>query len=230
MKDALDRRVGAGAEAGVRIIASIRGLVRAMEWARAATWKRFAKAAGARVLFLGPPNGGSWLPMQLLTADDTLGNLLPSVALPFATAAARQMFAAFPGLMQLQADLTASQPALAKSATWKALAAADVRPLQSSTWHTSPLQTDASRWGIPPQPVLDAAVKFRRRLDAQTRSDLGGHPDFLVMVTGKAPLTPEGFEAESGERQGLVYLEAQEGGDGSVTLHRARFEHTGMVR
>ena len=107
VKDALDRRVGAGAEAGVRIVAhSSAGLVvRAMQWASAATWKRFAKAAGARVLFLGPPNGGSWLPMQLLTADDTLGNLLPSVALPFATAAARQMFAAFPGLMQLQADL-----------------------------------------------------------------------------------------------------------------------------
>ncbi len=85
------------------------------------------------------------------------------------------------------------------------------------------MQNDASQWGVPPQPVLDAAVKFRRRLDGQGRSDLGGTPDLLVMVTGKAPLTPDGFEADAGAQR-LVYLEAQEGGDGRVALHRARFE------
>ena len=67
-------------------------------------------------------------------------------------------------------------------------------------------------------------MKLRRRLDEQGRSDLGGAPDLLVMVTGKAPLTPDGFEADAGGSQGLVYLEAQEGGDGRVALHRARFE------
>ena len=44
------------------------------------------------------------------------------------------------------------------------------------------------------------------------------------MVTGKAPLTPDGFEADAGGSRGLVYLEAQEGGDGRVALQRARFE------
>ena len=83
-----------------------------MQWVGAATWRRFAKAAGSRVLLLGPPNGGTWMPMQLLSGDDTLGNLLPSLARPFATAAVRQMFAGFPGLMQLQADLTALQRTL----------------------------------------------------------------------------------------------------------------------
>ena len=67
-------------------------------------------------------------------------------------------------------------------------------------------------------------MKLRRRLDEQGRSDLGGAPDLLVMVTGKAPLTPDGFEADAGGSQGLVYLEAQEGGDGRVALQRARFE------
>ena len=106
VKEALDRRAETGA--AVRLVAHSSGglVVRAMQWVSAATWSRFAKAAGSRVLLLGPPNGGTWMPMQLLTGDDTLGNLLPSMARPFATAAVRQMFAGFPGLMQLQADLT----------------------------------------------------------------------------------------------------------------------------
>jgi hypothetical protein len=222
VKEALDRRAESGA--AVRLVAHSSGglVVRAMQWVSAATWRPFAKAAGSRVLLLGPPNGGTWMPMQLLSGDDTLGNLLPSLARPFATAAVRQTFAGFPGLMQLQADLTARQRPLGKSVTWKALAAPDAR-LQSS-WHASPLQADAVEWGIPSQAVLDAAVKLRRRLDEQGRSDLGGAPDLLVMVTGKAPLTPDGFEADAGGSQGLVYLEAQEGGDGRVALQRARFE------
>ena len=235
LKDALDRRAENGA--AVRVVAHSSGglLVRAMQWVSAATWRRFADAAGSRVLLLGPPNGGTWMPMQVLTGDDTLGNLLPSMARPFATAAVRQMFAGFPGLMQLQADLDGGQTRvrhgsdtgqtpLGKSATWKALAASDTRLLQSLPWHSSPLQSDASRWGIPPQPVLDAAVKFRRRLDKQRRPDLGGPPDFLVMVTGTAPLTPDGFESDARGAQGLVYLEAQEGGDGRVAHRRARLE------
>ena len=238
VKDALDRRAKTGTP--VRIVAHSSGglLVRAMQWVSAATWRRFANAAGSRVLLLGPPNGGMWTPMQLLTGDDTLGNLLTSLARPFATAEVRRLFAGFPGLLQLQADLTAphggqtgvrrgSDPGLTplgKTATWKRLAAADARALQSSPWHALPLQNDVNRWGIPPQPVLDAAVKFRRRLDRQRRSDLGGPPDLLVMVTGKAPLTTDGFDAGPRGEQGLVYLEAQEGGDGRVPLHRARLE------
>jgi hypothetical protein len=227
MKDALDRRAKTGTP--VRVVAHSSGglLVRAMQWVSAATWRRFANAAGSRVLFLGPPNGGIWTPMQLLTGDDTLGNLLPSMARPFATAEVRQVFAGFPGLLQLQADLGGQTPnrlSLGQAATWKKLAALDARPLQSSPWHALPLQSDVSRWGIPPQPVLDAAVRFRRRLDKQRRSDFGGPPDLLVMVTGKAPLTPDGFDAGPRGEQGLVYLEAQEGGDGRVPLRRARFE------
>ena len=223
VKDALDRRAETGTP--VRIVAHSSGglLVRAMQWVSAATWRRFANAAGSRVLLLGPPNGGLWTPMQLLTGDDTLGNLLPSLARPFATADVRQIFAGFPGLLQLQADLGGQIP-LGKSATWKRLAAADTRALQSSPWHALPLQRDVSRWGIPPQPVLDAAVKFRHRLDKQRRSDLGGPPDLLVMVTGKAPLTTDGFDTGPRGEQGLVYLQTQEGGDGRVALRRARFE------
>jgi hypothetical protein len=221
--DALARRKASGA--AVRLIAHSSGglLVRALPWTASAIWRRFAEAPGSRALLLGPPNGGTWLPMQLLTGDETLGNLLPSAARPFATAAVRQMFAGFPGLLQLQADVTDRKTGLAKTATWKALAAADMRMLQSSAWHDLPIQRDPQQWGIPPQSVLDAAAAFRRRLDGQQRGDLGGPADLLVMVTGKAPLTADGFEA-GGQQRELVYLDAQEGGDGRVPAHRARLD------
>ena len=38
---------------------------------------------GARILMLGTPNGGSWAPMQVLSGDDTFGNLLVNVGAPF---------------------------------------------------------------------------------------------------------------------------------------------------
>ncbi len=67
VKEALERRAESGA--AVRLVAHSSGglLVRAMQWVSAATWRRFAEAAGSRVLLLGPPNGGTWMPMQLLT-------------------------------------------------------------------------------------------------------------------------------------------------------------------
>jgi hypothetical protein len=87
-----------------------------------------------------------------------------------------------------------------------------------------PLQRDAEEWAVPTQDVLDAASRFRRRLDAQQRNDLGGSQDLLVMVTGKAPLTPDGFEARGNRHEELVYLDSQDGGDGRVPAHRARFD------
>jgi hypothetical protein len=222
LKDALESRSASAAP--VRIVAHSSGglLVRAAQWVNPAVWRRFATSAGARVLLLGPPNGGTWLPMQLLTGDETLGNLLPSVARPFATAAVRQMFAGFRGLLALQADLTEKKLGLGQSATWQALADTDLGRL-ASAWHDVPMQRDAEQWGIPSQAVLDDASRVRRRLDAQQRADFGGPPDLLVMVTGKAPLTPDGFEA-GGEQQQFVYLDAQEGGDGRVAAQRARFD------
>ena len=51
------------------------GLVaRTMQLERPEVWKRMMAHAGARLLMLGTPNGGSWAPMQVLSGDDTFGN------------------------------------------------------------------------------------------------------------------------------------------------------------
>jgi pimeloyl-ACP methyl ester carboxylesterase len=70
----------------VRIVAHSMGglLARTMLLERPQTWERMMARAGARVLMLGTPNGGSWAPMQVLSGDDNFGNLLVAVGAPFA--------------------------------------------------------------------------------------------------------------------------------------------------
>ena len=109
----------------VRIIAhSMGGLVaRTMQIVSRSTWDRMMAADGARILMLGTPNGGSWAPMQVLSGDDTFGNLLVSVGAPFGSNGARKLIANFPGILQLQAGLLNG---LGTEKTWKDLAAADL--------------------------------------------------------------------------------------------------------
>ena len=66
----------------------------------------------ARLLMLGTPNGGSWAPMQVLSGDDTFGNMLVAFGAPFQDRAARALMARFPGFIQLQAALLDDQLAL----------------------------------------------------------------------------------------------------------------------
>ena len=135
----------------VRIIAhSMGGLVaRTMQIVSRSTWDRMMAADGARILMLGTPNGGSWAPMQVLSGDDTFGNLLTSVGAPFGGNKTRQLIANFPGILQLQAGLLNG---LGTVAAWKALAAADLAAAQKSNpWHNLTLQFAQLEWGIPTQ-------------------------------------------------------------------------------
>src|SRR4029453_1537586 len=97
----------------VRFVAHSMGglLLRTMQLERPKVWRRMMARAGARVLMLGTPNGGSWAPMQVLSGDDTFGNALGAVGAPFKDQDARQLMAGFPGFIQLQAALV--DPALA---------------------------------------------------------------------------------------------------------------------
>jgi len=52
------------------------GSARAMQLVDPTTWNRMIQSDGARILMLGTPNGGSWTPMQVLSGDDSFGNLL----------------------------------------------------------------------------------------------------------------------------------------------------------
>ena len=190
------------------------GLVaRTMQLERPKTWDRMMRVTGARLLMLGTPNDGSFAPMQMLSGDDTFGNLLTVVGAPFRGHETRQLIAQFPGFLQLQAGLLGE---LGKEATWQALAAADLEAArQNGGWHVLPIQVNEAKWGIPRQKVLDAAVKLRERLDKQRDHDLAGFAGQVLLVVGKAAFTPAAFQVA---KDGLVYLDAPDAGDGRVTL------------
>jgi tetratricopeptide (TPR) repeat protein len=202
----------------VRMLAhSMGGLVaRTMQLERRDIWDRMMKVNGARILMLGTPNEGSWAPMQMLSGDDTFGNMVTVVGAPFRSHDLRQLIAQFPGLLQLQAGLLDD---LGKQEKWKALADEDLAAFRAnSVWHRLPLQLDQFKWGIPSQQVLTRAISLRRNLDKQRDKDLGAFTDNLLLVVGKAAVTPSGYELGPA---GLAYLDVPEQGDGRVTLQSA---------
>ena len=220
LADAVETALRARKESGapVRMVAhSLGGLVaRTMHIVRRDVWTRMMKMDGARVLMLGTPNAGSWAPMQVLSGDDTFGNMLTIVGAPFRGHETRQLIAQFPGLLQLQAGLLNG---LGSEKTWKDLAAADLAAVKrQSGWHTLPIQQQQFAWGIPPQRVLDRAVRLRKALDLQRDRDLPQFSGKLLLVVGNAPLTPSGFEVTD---NGVVYFDVPSGGDGRVTLESA---------
>jgi CHAT domain-containing protein len=206
----------------VRLLAhSMGGLVaRTVQLERPKVWQRWLEHPDARLLMLGTPNGGSYAPMQVLSGDDSMGNALAGFGLPFQDHKARSIMAAMPGFLQLQAGLTDRALNLAQSARWQALADQDMEALrQANWWHDPSNQRAVYQWGVPPQSVLDKAVALRERLDKQAAESLAGFKDRVVMVVGHARFTPAGFELS--DREGLVYLDRPEGGDGRVTLDSA---------
>ncbi|MFM9915121.1 MAG: CHAT domain-containing protein, partial [Rhizobacter sp.] len=205
----------------VRMVAhSMGGLVaRTMQLECPATWTQMMARPGARLLMLGTPNGGSWAPMQVLSGDDTFGNALVAFGAPFQDHSTRQLMAQFPGFIQLQLALLDDPRRLDRSETWQKLADDDLAQVRSHAWwHDEGCQINAYRWGVPDQGVLDQAVALRRRLDDQRDRVLSQFRDQLVLVVGRAPFTPDGFEI--GE-EGLVYLNAPDAGDGRVPLASA---------
>ncbi|MGE0097291.1 MAG: CHAT domain-containing protein [Hydrogenophaga sp.] len=206
----------------VRMLAhSMGGLVaRSVQLEHPAVWQRWLEHPDARLLMLGTPNGGSFAPMQVLSGDDSMGTALAGFGLPFQDHKARMLMAAMPGFLQLQAGLTDASLGLSQSARWQALADQDMETLrQANWWHDAENQRAVYRWGVPPQGVLDRAVALRERLDRQRAESLAAFKDRVVMVVGHARFTPAGFELN--DREGLVYLDRPEGGDGRVTLDSA---------
>jgi len=203
----------------VRILAhSMGGLVaRALQLEQPDLWDRMMARPGARVVMLGTPNEGSWAPMQVLSGDDDLGNLLALVGLPFRDHAARQIIANFPGFLQTQAGLAGN--GLGTSAQWAALAAQDLAAVQDyNFWHSDGLQLDVYRWGVPNDDAIARAVALRRRLDTQREETLPRYADRMALVLGRAAFTPDGYEMTN---EGLVYLDAKDGGDGRVASGNA---------
>jgi len=202
----------------VRMIAhSMGGIVaRTMQIERPETWKRMMQADGGRLLMLGTPNGGSFAPMQVLSGDDTLGNLLTAVGAPFKGHETRNLIARFTGLLQLQAAVLGD---LGSEATWQQLADKDLAAARAAqSWHQQLLQLNETKWGVPPQKVLDAAATLRRKLDHQRDKELSKWASKVLLVVGQAPATPAGYQMSE---RGLVYLDVQSDGDGRVTHEHA---------
>jgi tetratricopeptide (TPR) repeat protein len=220
----VDNALAARAKSGkpVQMVAHSMGgvLARVMQLEQPGVWQRMMSRPGARLLMLGTPNGGSWAPMQVLSCDDTFGNTLVTFGAPFKQREARGLMAEFPGFLQLQAGLLDSRLKLDQTKTWKGLADDDLkRAIERSWWHNADFVGETSAWGVPPQPVLDQAVSLRKRLDEQRAQTLGAFASQILLVVGKARFTPDGFEVGD---DGFVYLDAQEAGDGRVTLQNAQ--------
>src|SRR5215468_820952 len=159
----------------------------------------------------------------MLSGDDTCGNMLTFVGCLFDDLDTRQTIAEMPGLLQLQAGLLDPSLGLDKTAGWQRLADADLKNVRErlterTWWHKDALQLAPYKWGVPPQEMLDQAVNLRQRLDAQ-RQKLGADATKILMVVGKARLTPAGIRVTN---DGVEYLDALEDGDGYVTLDCAR--------
>jgi hypothetical protein len=195
------------------------GLVtRALQFVDPKTWDRLLAHDGSRILLLGVPNGGSWTPMQVLSGDETFGTMLLGLAAPMQERETRELFAGFPGFLQLQAGLTDPDLALGKAASWEALATADGDRVRArSVWHNDPTQIAVYAWGIPPQRVLDDAVAFRTKLDKQA-AELAVHVDRIVSVVGTTRSTPDGFTTDD---DGFAYRNLVAGGDGYITVRNA---------
>jgi pimeloyl-ACP methyl ester carboxylesterase len=220
VSEALDARMQT--RQPVRIIAHSMGglVVRAMQWMAPEVWTRFTERDGARILMLGTPNGGSWVPMQVLSGDDTFGNTLAAVGTLFDAEKSREIMAHMPGFLQLQAGLLDPQHGLSSAQGWKTLADRDQEAVESaSVWHALSLQKRAAAWGLPDDDVLGKATKLRKELDRQRAKLAQLASEKLVLVVGKARFTPDGFDVT--EEDGFVYLNAVDAGDGRVTLDSA---------
>ncbi len=224
LADAMDAALNARAATSqpVHLLAHSMGglLARTVQIVRPKTWQAWLARPGSRLLMLGTPNGGSFTPMQVLSGDDNLGNALAFFGLPFQDHEARQIMAGMPGFLQLQAGLLDPALKLGNSQQWQALAEQDLKTVrQANLWFSDALQQNAYTWGVPPQAVLDQAVAWRTQLDQQLQDSPAEDKQRMLMVVGHAKFTPAGYVFD--EREGLVYLNAPDDGDGRVTRSSA---------
>jgi len=220
VESALDARASTGQP--VRLLTHSSGalLARTLQLVRPDVWDRLMKRNGARLLMLAPPNRGSWAPMQMLTGDSGLAQALAAFGSLAQNAAAREVLAGMPGLLQWQAGMNDPAFRLDEEAAWTRLRDADVQALaRRSRWHDATSQERVASWPVPPQAVLDTAANLRKKLDDQLQS-LHADAENMAIVVGRAPFTPG--RCIAGDDGLLEYEDAPHGGDGCVTLDSAQ--------
>ncbi|HEX8605832.1 MAG TPA: CHAT domain-containing protein, partial [Pseudoduganella sp.] len=199
----------------VRIVAHGMGglVVRVLQARHPAAWQVLT-APAARIVLLGVPNGGSWLPLRMLCGDETFGRLFSAPGPLPQERAMRETLAAMPGFLQLQAGLTGPEAHLHEVRYWETAAAAELEAGGANGWHERP---DA--WAIPAPAVLEGARTFWQQLEhalpALLRDAAG-----LVTVAGHAPATVNGLQVREAGGAG-VHLVTVDSGDRHVTLDSA---------
>jgi tetratricopeptide (TPR) repeat protein len=222
INQALDARVNT--RQPVRILAHSMGglLARTVQIVEPKTWQRLMAHTDARLVTLGTPHGGSWAPMQVLSGDDGFGNTLAALGSPFANRKARDLMAAMPGFLQLQAGLLDPALGLDQMTTWEKLASDDFAREQEKNWwrnSAGEMLEAVYRWGVPPQKVLDQAKALRIQLDAQMTGVLKTDAGKFAQVLGRARLTAVGYEVGT---EGFVYRNEPDTGDGRVPVNSSR--------
>ncbi len=195
-------------------------------------WERLMAHPDAHVVMLSPPNGGTWMPMQVLSGDDTFGGLLTSGSPPFGEPLVRDAFGTMPGVLQLQADLLEPRYGLGQPNSWTRLAGMDAayeRTVQS--WHNVPTQQEQHRWGRVSEHALKSAVALRAKLD-DARAVPTAIAARMAIVAGTGTPTPDGLSDELVQPDAsadprLMYVDTLRG-DGRVTIDRARLPGVAM--
>ena len=218
---------GALGEQPLRIVAHGMGalVVRAWHAGSRSGWSRLMARPGSRVVLVAPPNAGCWLPLRLLTGDDTFGTLFASVGTLGADARVRETLAGMPGLVQLQAGLLPRQAgalpddaALNVRHSWLRLERSEHRACRGGkAWHGG--DRDAAsldRWGVPSDATLAGAAALWKELESALPALLRD-ADRIAIVAGTGHATVTGTCIDGEE----LYLTTTEEGDRHVTLDSA---------
>jgi tetratricopeptide (TPR) repeat protein len=223
----LEEAFAAGNPHPVRLLTHGSGalLARVLQLEHPKVWDRLLTHPDGRIVMLAPPNEGTWMPMQVLSGDDTFGGLLTTGA-PFGEPAVRAAFGTMPGLMQLQAQLVDDRLRLADVETWKRFAAADAEyERDKQSWHRLDEQRQQTRWGTPSETALAMAVALRRRLDDAARRLAPEQARKIAIVVGSGAPTTDGLPDDvlrgpaANNRTPFVYVDTTRG-DGRVAVGR----------
>lgn len=213
---------GALGEQPLRILAHGAGglAVRAWHARDPVGWDQLTRRAGFRLLLLGVPNAGTWLPLRLLSGDETFGTLFGAVRPVDQEAELRELFAAMPGIVQLQAGLADPVLALHRTTGWEALEGHEHSGWRNDDrWHglqRNGTRRQLDRWAIPQAALLDDAAALWQQLELALPRLLRDSAS-LAVVAGSGYRTVAGIEASARE----LYLLAGSDGDREVPLDSA---------
>ncbi|HEX8604384.1 MAG TPA: hypothetical protein VF774_17185, partial [Pseudoduganella sp.] len=198
----LEQRIGQllqSADVGehpLRIVAHGMGalLVRAWHARHRGSWSRLMARPGSRVMLLGPPNSGFWLPLRLFSGDDAFGTLFASAGTLAHEREVRRILADMPGLVQLQAGLSGQADQLHGQAHWEQFEQNEYGSARGGDkWHGgSGSAGHMDSWAIPGEKRLDEACEFWRGLERALPALLRDR-DRIVVVAGTGHATVTGI-------------------------------------